>query len=227
MRRKDNDNLFNSHSSIMTVDLEGNIIVYDRVYKLIEALKVNNSISIIDLGRINIGYEEVQALVFALNEGYFPFLTTLNLSDKSIEVAGIKALVTCLETKNLPSLTNLDLGVAKPNTLYEDPMLERSEIVVIENVIWNHEREKLQYYIQHNKELVKKLADFIYENFSLNEMPTLALDQYYTLKFYQTTNKVLLNDYLEKYQINNDEILKISCITLGVMERNSFLPWSI
>jgi len=35
-------------------------------------------------------------------------------------------------------------------------MLERSEIVVIENVIWNHEREKLQYYIQHNKELGHK-----------------------------------------------------------------------
>ncbi|KAG0196244.1 hypothetical protein BGX28_010383 [Mortierella sp. GBA30] len=93
------------HRCKLSLEMAASTIVLDELYDLAMALKINSTLTILDLRKCSVGDKKTQALAEALKAN--TTLTNLNLGENSIEYGAV-ALAEALKTNS--TLTTLNLG---------------------------------------------------------------------------------------------------------------------
>ena len=143
-------------------------VSYEEAKAIAEILKENHTLTSVDLSFNNIGYKGAKLIAEALKENHT--LTSINLSFNNISYKGVKLIAEALKKNH--TLTSVNLGSEQHNNTCND-------------------------YISRNKMLVKKLADFLFNNFVKENVPSLE-KSHSLLKHYQVADKRLLEEYIKE-----------------------------
>lgn len=225
MLHKNNLKYFYNKKNSSFVDLtEWNSIFFSQVVK--ELKEKHHTLNQLGLSNQKIRADEVREIVKMLKQNYT--ITDLNLSNNHIGDDGAKEIAKLLKVNH--TITRLDIrknqigydgsrelvqAIQKgcnivqldfKDKFYSLSTMYGKNINDNNNIPWIEEKIIIRV-LEYNKSLVVKLANFIIQSFSSDEI-YIDFCYYSAFKFYQVADKELLTSCLDKLVDDSDDILK-------------------